>query len=108
GDCLLGAAGGHSAEIPWSRAAGLDPDRLLLVPCGYDLAHARADADRAEARLRELAPRAVAGGHAAVGHSACFSRSGPRVVDGIEALAAWLHPEAGFAAPGPGALEPWP
>jgi iron complex transport system substrate-binding protein len=109
GECLLGAPGGHSAEIPWSEAEGLDPDLLLLVPCGYALDAAREDADRARARLQALAPRAVAAGAAAVGHSAFFSRSGPRVVGGIEALAAWLHPSAGLdAARAEGVLERWP
>lgn len=108
GDNLLGEAGAHSVEVPWPRVSGLDPDRLLLVPCGYDLPRARADADRARGRLHALATAAVEAGRAAVGHSAFFSRSGPRVVDGIEALAAWLHPEAGLRPPPDGVLEPWP
>lgn len=106
GDCLVGEPGSHSVEISWERVSGLDPDRLLLVPCGYDLTASRADADRVRDRLLRAAPRAVADGCAAVGHSAFFSRSGPRVVDGIEALAAWLHPDAGIQA-GPGRLEAW-
>ena len=107
GESLIGAVGGHSVEIPWTRVEGMDPDRLLLVPCGYDLEASRSDADRARDSLRRIAPRAIAAGAAAVGHSAYFSRSGPRVVGGIEALAAWLHPDAGIAAPEPGILEPW-
>ncbi|HEU0014223.1 MAG TPA: ABC transporter substrate-binding protein, partial [Longimicrobium sp.] len=107
GDNLLGTAGSHSREIPWERARELDPDRLLLVPCGYPLERARQDADEARGRLLALAPRAVAGGGAAVGHSAYFSRSGPRVVEGIEALARWLHPAAGVEGGSRGILEPW-
>jgi ABC-type Fe3+-hydroxamate transport system substrate-binding protein len=41
-----------------------------------------------------------------VGHSAYFSRSGPRVVQGIEALAAWLHPDA-VRESTEGILERW-
>jgi iron complex transport system substrate-binding protein len=107
GDCLVGTSGGHSVQIGWDQVTGLDPDRLLIVPCGYDLDASRADADRARPMLLQAAPRALAAGHAAVGHSAFFSRSGPRVVDGIEALAAWLHPAAGLPAAPPGRLEPW-
>ena len=107
GDNLVGEAGSHSLEIPWSRAEGLDPDRLLLVPCGYAMDRARQDADDSRERLRRLAPAAIDGGRAAVGDSAYFSRSGPRVVDGIEALAAWLHPDAGLAAPAGRILEGW-
>ncbi len=107
GDNLVGEAGSHSREIPWSRAEGLDPDRLLLVPCGYAMDRARQDADEARAALHRLAAAAIDGGRAAVGDSAYFSRSGPRVVDGIEALAAWLHPHAGLAPPPGRILEGW-
>ena len=107
GDNLVGEAGSHSLEIPWSRAEGLDPDRLLLVPCGYAMDRARQDADEARDRLRALAPAAIDGGRATVGDSAYFSRSGPRVVEGIEALAAWLHRDAGLAPPEGRILEGW-
>lgn len=107
GDNLLGGAGAHSVQIPWEQADGLDPDRLLLVPCGYDLAASRADADRARDPLMRIAPAAIAGGRAVIGHSAYFSRSGPRVVEGTEALAAWLHPDAGIATPAEPILEAW-
>ena len=106
-ESLLGTAGGHSVEIPWAQAEGLDPDHLLLIPCGYDLEQSRADAERARARLGALAPRALAEGRSAIGHSAFFSRSGPRVVGGIEALAAWLHPGALDGGAVEGRLERW-
>jgi iron complex transport system substrate-binding protein len=107
GESLIGSVGGHSVEVAWSSVEGLDPDRLLLVPCGYALDQAREDADRARERLHSAAPRAVDAGRAAIGHSAYFSRSGPRVVGGIEALAAWLHPDA-FPDGGPaGIVEGW-
>ncbi|HEX6748164.1 MAG TPA: ABC transporter substrate-binding protein [Longimicrobium sp.] len=107
GDGLIGAPGGHSVEVPWSDVEGLDPDRLLLVPCGYALEQARVDADRARERLHALAPRAIERGAAAIGHSAYFSRSGPRVVAGIEALAAWLHPDVFPADAADGIIERW-
>ncbi|HEX8319228.1 ABC transporter substrate-binding protein [Longimicrobium sp.] len=108
GDNLLGDAGSRSVQIPWEQADGLDPDRLLLLPCGYDLQASRIDADRARDSLARIAPEAIAAGRAAIGHSAYFSRSGPRVVDGTEALAAWLHPDAGLAAPAEPVVDPWP
>ncbi|HET7461958.1 MAG TPA: ABC transporter substrate-binding protein [Longimicrobium sp.] len=107
GESLVGTVGGHSVEIPWARVESLDPDRLLLLPCGYALEQARADAERARERLAAIAPRAIAAGGAAIGHSAYFSRSGPRVVAGIEALAAWLHPEAFPGAGTDGVIEGW-
>ncbi|HET7230963.1 MAG TPA: cobalamin-binding protein [Longimicrobium sp.] len=107
GESLVGTVGGHSVEIPWAQVESLDPDRLLLVPCGYGLEQARDDAERARERLQSIAPRAIAAGDAAIGHSAWFSRSGPRVVAGIEALAAWLHPEVFPGVEMEGIIEAW-
>ncbi|CAN5869493.1 cobalamin-binding protein [soil metagenome] len=107
GENLLGTAGSHSAEVPWEQLAGIDPDCLLLLPCGWDLEQARADADRARERLNAIAGRAIQAGNAWIGHGSYFSRSGPRVVDGIEALAHVLHPSAFPDAPLAGRLEAW-
>jgi iron complex transport system substrate-binding protein len=107
GESLLGAPGGHSVEIPWTDVHAIAHDRLLLVPCGYAMDAARADADRARDRLRSFAAATIDAGHSAVGHSAYFSRSGPRVVDGVELLATWLHAPAGLSVDTTGLLEPW-
>ncbi len=107
GESLLGTPGGHSVEVPWGQVEALAHDRLLLVPCGYAMEQARADADRVRGRLRGFAAATVDGGRAAVGHSAWFSRSGPRVVAGIEALADWLHPGALQGVERAGVLEEW-
>jgi iron complex transport system substrate-binding protein len=108
GENLLGRAGGHSAQIGWSELANLDPDRLLLIPCGYDLPQARVDSDQHRGRLEEIAGQAIRDGHGWLGHGAFFSRSGPRVVGGIEALASVFHP--GFIDPASreGRVERWP
>ena len=71
----------------------LDPDVLVVMPCGYDLGQARADADRYADELVSVAGRAVGTGRAyVVNGSAYFSRSGPRIIDGIEMLGALFHP----------------
>jgi iron complex transport system substrate-binding protein len=108
GENLRGEAGAPSRQAESDQLTGLDPDVLLLIPCGYDLSAARADADAAGARLRELAPRALATGRCWVGDSAYFSRSGPRVVEGAEALALALHPEEDASIPPPDILAAWP
>jgi iron complex transport system substrate-binding protein len=95
GELLLGAAGRPSFAVEWKDLAGLDPDVLLVMPCGFDLAAATADADRHGARLRATAARAICGGRAfVVDASSHFSRPGPRVADGVELLAMLLHPAA--------------
>lgn len=90
---LLGEAGGRSREVAWEEAMGMDPDVLILMPCGMGLEDSRADADRHAGRLAEAAPRAIAEGRAyVVDGSSYFNRSGPRVADGVEILAGLLHP----------------
>jgi iron complex transport system substrate-binding protein len=93
GENLVGVAGGHSHEVAWKALEALDPDLLLIMPCGYGLEASAADADRHAERLRAVAPRAVGAGSAyVVDGSSYFNRSGPRVVDGVEILAGLLHP----------------
>ena len=94
GNLLRGVAGRPSFAMPWEDLADLDPDVLLVMPCGFDLAAARADAPRYGASLRVVSPRAIRSARAyAVDATAHFSRPGPRVADGVELLAALLHPD---------------
>jgi iron complex transport system substrate-binding protein len=91
---VLGEAGEPSREVAWEELAETDPDVLIVMPCGYGLDAAKADADRHATHLIAVAERAIESGHAfVVDGSAYFNRSGPRLVDGIEILAALLHPE---------------
>jgi iron complex transport system substrate-binding protein len=92
---LLGADGEPSRQTSWDAVAEVDPDMLLLMPCGFHLAETvRAWAgigrppDYAElAAVRRDQVFALDG-------SAYFSRPGPRVIDGIEILAEIFDPEA--------------
>lgn len=93
GENLVGEVGSHSLQTTWDALTGLDPDVLIIMPCGYDLAATKQDADRAASQLHDVAPRAIAGGRAfIVDGSAYFNRSGPRFVTGIEILAGLFHP----------------
>ncbi len=106
---LFGRAGQRSRQVGWEELAGADPDVLLVMPCGFGLEASRADADRHADRLRAVAPRAIAAGRACVlDGSSYFNRSGPRVVDGIEILAAVLHPAAFAHIPLTGRAGRWP
>lgn len=94
GELLIGAPGRPSRQVTWADLAAHDPDVLIVMPCGYDLEAARRDANRHAAELAAAVPRAIAQRRAfVVNGSAYFNRSGPRVVDGVEILAALLHPE---------------
>ena len=91
---LAGEAGQPSREVSWDEMGDLDPDALLLMPCGYGLEASRADADAHAERLGEVAPRAIAEGRAwVVDASSYFNRSGPRFVTGVEILGGLLHPD---------------
>ncbi len=92
GEPLVGEARVPSRQVAWEQLADLDPDVLIIMPCGYGLVDAQRDADRYGEHLMSVAKRAVESGRAfAVDGSAYFNRSGPRMVDGIEILAALLH-----------------
>jgi iron complex transport system substrate-binding protein len=93
GTLLRGAAGRPSFAVTWDALAGLEPDVLLVMPCGMDLVAACRDARRYAAALRAVAHRAIRAGRAfAVDATAHVSRPGPRIADGVELLAALLHP----------------
>lgn len=94
GTCLAGEVARPSRQVSWDHVAALDPDVLLVMPCGYKLDAATADADRHADRLLSLAGRAVDNGRAFVlNGSDYFNRSGPRTIDGVEILGTLLHPE---------------
>ncbi len=90
----LGVAGKPSFTVTWDDVAAAAPDALVLMPCGYDLAGTQALGREllSDPTLRQV-PAVVGGAVWAVDASSYFSRPGPRVVRGVEILAALLHPE---------------
>ena len=95
----LWTAGVPSIDIEWERVVDAAPDVIVLMPCGFGTDRALADAGLVTSRagFADL-PAARRGEVYAANGSAYFSRPGPRLVDGIEILAALLHPDA-FPAP---------
>jgi iron complex transport system substrate-binding protein len=87
GELLAGTARRPSYRMEWDDLRSLSPDVLLVMPCGFDLAATECEAVRHRTDLRALGGRVQL-----LDASAYFSRSGPRVVDGLEILAAALHP----------------
>ncbi|WP_153397908.1 cobalamin-binding protein [Ornithinicoccus halotolerans] len=92
GRSVLGTAGQKSVTTTWEQVRAARPDVVVVAPCGYDLAGSAAVAQQllATGELEGL-PAAVW----AVDANASFARPGPALVDGIEALAALLHPGLG-------------
>jgi iron complex transport system substrate-binding protein len=89
GDDVAGPPGLKSAEVGWGALAGLDPDVVVAMPCGWYVEEARAQALGRWDRIEELGARRVF----AVDAASTFSRPGPRLVDGVELLAHLLHPD---------------
>ena len=87
---VLGAAGTHSTTVPMDQLVLADPQFVLFAPCGYSLKASVAEAKRCLA-LPEwswLAGRQVW----ALDANGLVSRPGPRIVDGIEAMARIFNP----------------
>ena len=97
GEPTLGVAGTRSSPITWEEAVGSAPDLVVCAPCGFDLDGSAALAQDVRHRFPGVPVWAVdADGH--------FARPGPRLVDGVEVLAAILHPDPDSTLP-PAARE---
>jgi len=93
GNELLAAAGAPSARIAWAQVVEAQPDALVLMPCGFGIDRTRSELDLLSSRpgWRDL-PAVRNNAVYAVDGAAYFNRPGPRLVDGIELLAALFHP----------------
>lgn len=86
---VLGTSGARSYRITPDDVADCQADVVVCAPCGYGLD----ESARLAAEL--VAAGGLPGGPVwAVDANASFARPGPRLVDGVEALAAILHPGA--------------
>jgi iron complex transport system substrate-binding protein len=92
---VLGTAGERSVETTWEQVAASAPDLVVVSPCGYRLP-AAIELARAVVAAGVLPPGAEVW---AVDADAAYVRPGPRLVDGVEALASLCHPLALPARP---------
>ncbi len=91
---LLSEPGRHSPWIAWEAIAAADPDAILIAPCGFDIPRIMADFPALAARPEWRSLSAVRAGRVAVADgNAYFNRPGPRLVETLEILAEFLHPE---------------
>jgi iron complex transport system substrate-binding protein len=94
GEPLFGEAGEHSPWLAWDALRAADPDAILVMPCGFDLARTRAEAAALAARPGWGALAAVRAGRVYVADgNQYFNRPGPRLVDSLAILAEILHPD---------------
>lgn len=86
-EALLAQPGAYSRRVTWEEVAMVRPQAVVFMPCGYDLEAACAEgkelASRPELAGAKMFFAANSGGY--------FSRPGPRLVEGVEALAQAFH-----------------
>jgi iron complex transport system substrate-binding protein len=87
---VLGEPGAHSRVVPLADVRAADPEAVVLAPCGYDLRRAVEEGREllAQPEWEWLRGRRLW----ALDANALASRPGPRLVDGVETLAALFHP----------------
>ena len=103
---LVSAAGGQpvaaqpgvpSVATSWAAIAAAAPELVVVAPCGYHLPGAIEQAQSAAQALHGLPVWAIDADGIVV-------RPGPRLVDGVEAIASIVHPGA-VPAPRPAAVH---
>jgi iron complex transport system substrate-binding protein len=89
GEDIAGPAGEKSPEVEWDQLAGLEPDLVVVMPCGWYVEDSRAQALEHRDRIEALGAERVF----AVDAASTYSRPGPRLIEGTELLAHLLHPD---------------
>jgi iron complex transport system substrate-binding protein len=83
-----------STQIAWETVRDYQPEVVILMPCGADVPKTLSELDDVQALPSWADLPAVRYGRVyAVNSGAYFSRSGPRLVDGLELLAQIIQPE---------------
>lgn len=90
---LFGEAGRHSPWMTWEELVEADPDVILVLPCGFDIARSLAEMPALTTRPGWSRLRAVHAGRVFVTDgNQYFNRPGPRLAESLEILAETLHP----------------
>jgi iron complex transport system substrate-binding protein len=89
---LLGRLGEDSYRMPWQQVLDIDPEVVLVMPCGYNLEMTVAEFGKTELPAGWSEISAVRHGRVfAVDATAYFSRPGPRLVTGLEIMGVLLQ-----------------
>jgi iron complex transport system substrate-binding protein len=92
---LFGEAGKHSPWMTWEQLCAADPEVILVMPCGFDIARSRQDMPVLIRRPEWPGLRAMRDGRVYLADgNQFFNRPGPRLVESLEILAELLHPAA--------------
>lgn len=92
---LFGEAGKHSPWMSWEELAAADPDVIVALPCGMNMAQTLAELAVLTAKPGFAGLKAVREGRFAVADgNQYFNRPGPRLSESLEILAEILHGDA--------------
>ncbi|BAL90306.1 hypothetical protein AMIS_50860 [Actinoplanes missouriensis 431] len=92
GEPVAARPGQRSVQVSWAELTAPEPEIVLVTPCGYHLDGAVRQAEAVTAHFPGAQVWAMDGDGLVV-------RPGPRLIDGVEAMAAILHPGAVPPAP---------
>jgi len=88
----LGKLGKDSYRMDWDQVLRVDPDAVLVMPCGHNLERSIKEYHATQFPEGWKQVRAVRNGRVyAVNASAYFSRPGPRLVTGLEIMHSLLQ-----------------
>jgi iron complex transport system substrate-binding protein len=91
----LSSIGEPSRRMDIEEAVQLDPDIIVLMPCGFDIKRTLKELPSLVRNQKWKSLQAVKNENVyAVNANAYFSKPGPRTVIGLEIMAKILHPEA--------------
>ena len=96
GENLFGSVGAHSPWMQWSELYTADPDVIVFMPCGFDLAQTRQAAQELALQhsTQWLSLKAVKTQRVYLTDgNQYFNRPGPRLVDSLEILSEIMHPD---------------
>jgi iron complex transport system substrate-binding protein len=95
GTNVAGEVGAHSPWLTPEQLRALDPEVIVVAPCGFDLQRTRVEFATLAAQPWWSSLRAARASRVYLADgNAYFNRSGPRVVETAEMLAEMLHPGA--------------
>jgi iron complex transport system substrate-binding protein len=91
---VAGEAGKHSPWMKWEDLRQRDPEIIVVMPCGFDIAKTRSEMATLSKQPDWAKLRAVKSNRVFLTDgNQYFNRPGPRVVESIEILAEIIHPD---------------
>lgn len=94
GRALVTVAGQHAPTLGLAELSALEPDVVLIKPCGFDLERTTQELELLRSQLPWTKWSAVSAGRVWLADgNAFFNRPGPRLVESLEILAALCQPD---------------